>query len=133
MVPTIEAAESPEHKKLVESLIDLMKKEGFSITCAANPMYNACDETEGRIPDVRGTNTEELNAIGEAKTCDDLDNDRTIDQFKIFSNRSMKDGKSKGKDVPFYIAIPKSCEKDLDAVLHKLGLDTKTNIRKVTF
>jgi hypothetical protein len=133
MVPVIEAAESPEHKRLVVSLIAHIKKEGFAITCAANPMYNQCDETEGRIPDVRGKNTDELNAIGEAKTCDDLNNERTKEQFKVFSNREMSDGRSKGKTVPFYIAIPKECENELKTTLHDLGLDAKENIRRVLF
>lgn len=133
MVPVVEAAESPEHKHLVESLIAHMKKEGFVITCAANPVYNQCGETEGHIPDVRGKNADELNAIGEAKTCDDLNNERTEEQFKVFSNREMTDGKSKGKTVPFYIAIPKDCENELKTTLHDLGLDAKENIRRVLF
>jgi len=134
MVPIVEAAESPEHKRLVEALIEYLKKEGFTITCAAHTGYNQCDELNGRVPDVRGTNAaDELNAIGEAKTCDNLGSFVTIARFKAFSNRVMTDGKSKGKDVPFYIAIPKNCEKELEATLYNLGLDTKTNIHRVSF
>lgn len=133
MVPVVEAAESPEHKRLVESLIAYMKKEGFGITCAANPMYKQCDEIEGRIPDVGGKNTDELIAFGEAKTCDDLDNERTKEQFKVFSSRQMSGGRSKGKTVPFYIAIPRECENELKTTLHDLGLDAKENIRRFLF
>jgi len=133
MTPTVEAAESPEHRRLVESLIEYMKKQGFTIKCAAHVGFNQCGETEGHIPDVRGTNSDELNAIGEAKTCDDLDNDRTRGQFKAFSNREMSDGKSKGRPVPFYIAITKGCEKELGETLHNLALDNKGNIYRVSF
>lgn len=78
---------------------------------------------EGHIPDVRGKNNDELNAIGEAKTSDDLGNDRTKEQFKVFSNREMTGGKSKGKDVPFYIAITKGCEEELEDVLKSLDIE----------
>ena len=133
MTPTVQAAESPEHKRLVKFLIDYMNGLGFTTTCAAYAGFNQCSETEGHIPDVRGTNNDELNAIGEAKTCDDLDNDRTKGQFKAFSNRVMTEGKSKGKAVSFYIAITKGCEKELGETLRNLGLDTKDNIHPVSF
>jgi hypothetical protein len=87
MTPIDEAAESPEHKRLVESLIEYMRQQGFTITCAAYSGYNQCGETDGRIPDVRGRNNDELNAIGEAKTCDDLDNERIQSFFKTLHER----------------------------------------------
>ena len=128
----VEKAESPEHKRLVKSLIEHMKQEGYEITCATHEGYTQCPETEGRIPDVKGTSKEELNAIGEAKSPNDLDSDRTKGQFKVFSNREMKKGKSQGKDVPFYIGIPKGSEKQLEDCLKELGLDKKPNIHRVS-
>jgi hypothetical protein len=133
MSQIVEASESPEHKRLVKALIDYMSSLGFTTTCASYVGFNQCSEIEGHIPDVRGKNNDELNAIGEAKTCDDLDNERTKEQFKVFSNREMSGGKSKGIDVPFYIAITKGCEKELEEVLHNLGLDKKSNIHRVSF
>lgn len=133
MSSVAKASESPEHKRLVKSLIEYMKKKGFGITCASYTGFSQCDETKGHIPDVRGTNDEEINAIGEAKTCDDLDNDRTKEQFKVFSNRVTTGGKSKGKDVLFYIAITKGCEKELEETLKSLSLDKKPNIYRVSF
>lgn len=94
-----EKAESPEHKKLVKGLIDYLNQEGFKTICAAYEGLSQCDPREERIPDVVGKNAQELNAIGEAKTCDDLDKDRTNDQFKVFSNRVMTSGNSKDKIV----------------------------------
>jgi len=130
---SVKASESPEHKRLVKSIIDHMKTKGFQIKCASYKGFDQCDETKGHIPDVRGTNKEGLNAIGEAKTCDDLDNERTEEQFKGFSNRVMTSGKSKGKDVPFYIAITKGCEKGLEETLKSLNLDKKSNIHRLSF
>jgi hypothetical protein len=130
----VEAAESPEHKRLVQKLIEYIKNEGFEIRCASHEDYAQCGETEGHIPDVRGhRSSDELNAIGEAKTCEDLTSERTKEQFKVFSSRSMSDGKSKGKDVPFYIAITKGCEKELENVLRELSLDKKPNVIRLSF
>lgn len=133
MSPLVEAAESPEHRRLVKSLIDYLNGLGFETICAAYTGFNQCNEIEGHIPDVEGKNADELIAIGEAKTCDDLDNDRTKEQFKAFSCRVMSGGKSKDKVVPFYIAITKGCEKELGEALHNLGLDQKDNIHRVSF
>jgi hypothetical protein len=76
-----------------------------------------------------GQSAQQLAAIGEAKTCDDLDNERTNDQFKTFSSRMMTSGNSSGQTCPFYIGIPKSCINELKENLRKLGLDQKTNIK----
>jgi len=131
---SVNKAESPEHKRLVKSLMEHLKKEGFETTCASYEGYTQCAEIEGHIPDVRGRDEEkELNAIGEAKTSDDLDNDRTKEQFKVFSNRIMSVGKSKGKDVPFYIGMTKGSEKQLEDCLKELGLDKKPNIYRIFF
>jgi len=35
----------------------------------------------------------------------------------------MTGGKSKGKDVPFYIAITKGCEEELEDVLKSLDIE----------
>jgi len=133
MPPVVEAAESPEHKRLVKALIDYLSGLGFSTTCAAYDGFNPCAEIDKHIPDVEGQNSDELIAIGEAKTCDDLDNERTTEQFKAFSHRQMSGGKSKGKVVPFYIAVPKGCEKKLEETLVNLNLSTKENIHRVSF
>ena len=133
MSSVVKEAESPEHKRLVKFLIAYMKKKGFGITCASYTGFDQCPKTKGYIPDVKGKNEEELNAYGEAKTCDDLDNERTKEQFKVFSNRVMTSGKSKGKVVPFYIAITKDCEKELEKTLKELELDKKPNIHRVSF
>ena len=126
-------AESPEHRKLVNGLIEYLRQQGFQTVCASYEGYNQCEAIEERVPDVMGKNAQGLLAIGEAKTCDDLDNDRTNDQFKVFSNRVMAGGNLKGQTCPFYIGIPKSCVSELQENLKKLGLDQKPNIHIIHF
>lgn len=133
MSSVIKEAESPEHKRLVKSLIAYMEKKGFEITCASYTDFKQCPKINEYIPDVRGKNEEGLIAYGEAKTCDDLDNERTKKQFKAFSKWRMKGGKSNGKDVPLYIAITKDCEKELEKTLKELNLDKKPNVHGVPF
>ena len=127
------SGESPEHKKLVRALIEYFNRNSFSVTNADCDGYVQCEEMNGRIPDVMGKNTQGLIAIGEAKTCDDLDNDRTNEQFKIFSRRMVFQGNSKGQTCPFYIGIHESCINELKQNLKKLGLDQKTNIKIIYF
>ena len=129
-MPSLDKAESSEHKRIVKGLIDYLNQQGFKTVCAAHEGYNQCDQIEQRIPDVMGQNDQGLLAIAEAKTCDDLTNDRgrTDDQFKIFSNRVMSSGNSKGKEVPFYVAVPKECYNQLLQILKDLGLNDKSNI-----
>jgi len=126
-------AESPEHKKIVKGLIDFLTEKGFKPFCAAYDGFDQCKPNSERIADVKGQNDKELVAIGEAKTCDDLDNERTNAQFQIFSDLTMADGLSKGQLCPFYIGIPKSCIDALKQNLKKLGLDQKPNIYIVYF
>jgi hypothetical protein len=130
---TLNEAESPEHKKLVKGLIDYMTSEGFKPYCATCDGYKPCKPNSGHVADVKGQNDKELVAIGLAKTQNDLDNEKTNAQFKIFSNIKMNNGKSEELLCPFYIAIPRSCTNELKQNLTKLGLNSRTNIRIVYF
>jgi hypothetical protein len=127
-VSSVEKAESPEHKKLVKGLMEYLKGIGFETICAASEGYPQCQEIEGRVPDIMARNAQGLLAIGEAKTCDDLGNERTNEQLKIFSSRIMASGNLKGQSVPFYVGIPKACIQQLKALLENLGLSQKSNI-----
>ena len=131
---TVKAA-SEEHQELVKALIKALKGEGFTITHAANmsPQYPEPPKVGRHEPDIRAINDQELVAYGEAKRCEDLGNERTKEQFEDFSNRVMTSGKSKGKNVPFHIIVPKQCEDDLWTVLKDLGLSTKSNIKRWSY
>jgi hypothetical protein len=129
-VDNVSSGESPEHKRIVNGLIDYLNQQGFKTVCAAYEGFSQCDPIDGRIPDCMGRNDQGLLAIAEAKTCEDLinDKDRTNDQFKIFANRQMISGNSSGKEVPFYICVPKACTDQLNQILRELGLNVKPNV-----
>jgi hypothetical protein len=126
--------ESAEHQRIVKALIQELKNQGFEILNAACDGYEPCSEIESSVPDVKAYNRKkEFVIFGSANTCADLANEQTEVQFKIFSNRFMHKGKSKGVAVPFCIAITKGCENLLDDCLKKLKLDRKKNIFKYAF
>ena len=126
--------ESAEHKRLVKALIQELKSQGFEIVHAASEGYEPCTEVENHFPDVKAHNRrKEFVVFGLAKTCIELEDERTKEEFKFFSHRFMHGGKSAGIAVPFCIAITKGCEKQLDACLTKLKLEQKKNIFKYAF
>ncbi len=127
-------SESAEHKRLVKALMNELVRQGFEILNVACEGYEPCPEIAGVFPDVRAykRNTEYI-VIGLAKTLDDFDNKRTEDQFEKFSHLVVNSGKNKGKTVPFFIAITKGSEKQLDTCLIKLGFAKRTNIYRWPF
>ena len=124
-------AKSPEHTRLVKALIDYIDRAGFEVTNAAYTGFPECPQIEGRVPDVRGSNLQRLIVIGEAKTPDDLHNERTDDHFRLFSNLTVGGGISDGAPIPFYIATTKGCENHVTATLTRLGIHEKTNVHVV--
>lgn len=127
-------SEDSEHKRLVKALIDELKKQGFKILNAAFDGFEPCSEVENLVPDVKAYNPrKEFVVFGLAKTCEDLDNEQTEEQFKLFSNRFMRGGKSAKAAVPLCIAITKGCEPQLDACLVRLKLNQQKNIFRYAF
>ena len=130
-VYALNQAESSEHQRLVRALIDYIGRAGFEVTNASVDGYPACPEIEGRVPDVRATNLQQLIAIGEAKTPSELDNEQTDDKFQLFSNLTVGSGISNGAAIPFYIAITKGHEKRVRAALIRLGVNERTSIHVI--
>ena len=121
--------ESLEHKRLVEALIDELKRQGFEITAAACEGYEPCPEVEKLFADIKAYNRrKDYVVFGVAASCDDLQNELTEEKFKLFSSRYMASGKAKGSAVPLCIAITIGCEKQLETCLEKLKIGQKKNI-----
>jgi hypothetical protein len=130
-VYALNQAESSEHQRLVRALIDYIGRAGFEVTNASVYGYPVCPEIEGRVPDVRATNLQQLIAIGEAKILSDLDNEQTDDQFRLFSNLTVGSGISNGAAIPFFIATTKGCENRVIAALTRLGIVGRINIHVI--
>jgi hypothetical protein len=126
--------ERAEHQRLVNALIEELKKQGFEILLAASEGYEPCAEVEDAIPDIKAFNRKkEYIAFGVAKTCTALASKQTEKQLKVLANRYMRSGKSAKAAVPLCIAISKGCEPQLEACLTKLKLEQKKNIFRYAF
>lgn len=121
----MEAGPSRKHQELVGHLISWLQTEGYTIKCGNYGELTQCEEVGGYIPDVKG-NSDGLNAYGEAKTADDIDNEHSKEQFRVFGRRVMTKTQ---KHCPFFIAIPKGSESVLRRVLNEIGLDEASHVR----
>jgi len=124
----LEGTESSEHKKLVAKLIEWMNSDGFEVYCASSDGYKECNSIDGYVPDCMGRK-QELIALGEAKTADDIDSEHTKEQFRIGANGVINMGGWKDELIPFYIAIPSGSDAALQKVLKELGCLNKPNIK----
>ena len=105
-----------EHKKLVKGLIDHFESKGLKIISAAYDGYEKCETIGSHEPDVIAQKpNEELYYIGEAKTCDNLTTERTIEQLQDFANT----------------AVPKQCLDDLKKCIEDFGLLMNENVETI--
>ena len=97
-----------EHKKLVKGIIDHFIEKGLKIISASYDGYDKCEIIGNHEPDVLAQKSnEDFYYIGEAKTCDNLTNDRTREQFEDFGNTVMlKEGATRTY-LPFLYSCPK--------------------------
>ncbi len=122
-----------EHKKLVKGIINHYESMGLKIISASYDGYDKCEIIGNHEPDVIAQKpNEEIYYIGEAKTCDNLTNDRTREQFEDFGNTVMlKEGVTR-KYLPFCIAVPKECIDELEKNLVDFGLSMNENIETLS-
>jgi len=118
-----------EHKKLVKGIIDHFEAKGLKIISASYDGFEKCDIIGSHEPDVIAQKSNEDNYyIGEAKTCENLTNDHTREQFEDFGNSViLKEGATRIY-LPFCIAVPEKCIDDLKAFLTEIGIGMNENI-----
>ncbi len=115
--------------KLVQSLIEHFKKNGLEVKFANLSGYQSPQVIKRHSPDVLARDDNEgLAYIGLAKSCDELEESLTIEQFEDFAKRLMKSGKSEKARVPFVIAVPSECKDKVKEVFEKHSLPWRDNI-----
>ena len=121
-----------EHKKLVKGLIDHFESKGLKIISAAYEGYEKCETIGSHEPDVIAQKpNEEQYYIGEAKTCDNLTTERTIEQLQDFANTVVLKPGAERTLLPFCIAVPKQCLDDLKNCIEDFGLSMNENIETI--
>lgn len=114
----------------VKTLVDYFKSNGLEVSCQEFLNIAKCEQVGRYSPTVSAYDTQrELRYIGEAVTCDDVEGRVVGEKLTDFSGRVMTSGQSRGKEVPLVIAVPETCEKDLNKVVNSIGLAEKPNIR----
>ena len=121
-----------EHKKLVKGLMEHFESRGLKIVAASYDGYEKCDLIGSHEPDVIAQDPKnEIYYIGEAKTCDVLDTDKTREQFEDFGNAvELTEGETR-KYLPFCIAVPNQCLEDLKKYIFDYGLSMNENIEMI--
>lgn len=114
-----------DHDRLVNSLVSALQKEGYTISSAALQGYSQPHKIGRHEPDIIGKDPNGLVILGEAKTSDDIDTERSREQYLDFSNRIMSDGLLKGRQVPLHIIVSRQDSPILRQVLIDLGLSYK--------
>ena len=119
-----------EHKRLVKGLIDYFDSRGFKIISADYENFEKCQPIGSHEPDVIAYQLDDdIYNIGEAKTCDDLDSEKTREQLEDFGNAVLNKTGYERKFLPFCIAVPKECIKKLEMKIEECGLSQNGNIQ----
>lgn len=115
--------------KLVQSLIDHFEKKGLKVKFANLSGYDSPQVIKRHSPDVLAMDsTDGLGYIGLAKSCEELEESLTLEQFEDFSKRLMKNGKSEKARVPFVIAVPAECKDKVKETFEKHSLSWRDNV-----
>ena len=123
-----------EHQRLVKGLIDYFDSNGFKIISADYGDFQKCDLIGSHEPDVIAYHMDnDTYQIGEAKTCDDLDSEKTREQFEDFANAVINKVGLERQFIPFCIAVPKNCMSKLEEKINEIGLSLNGNIQPLGF
>jgi len=119
-----------KHQFIIGLIVRKMKELGCKITAIDGDYPGLFGEdmpTPPTIlrhrPDVMGIKSDSQICIGEAKTANDIDNQRTLAQLQDFANLELN-----GKICEVFIGIPKSAEIHFYKILKKIDLRLAKNI-----
>ncbi|WP_420544723.1 hypothetical protein [Nitrosopumilus sp.] len=120
---------SKEHDFLVKRLIDQFLKKGLKVSLANYPNYGKPMKIKRHSPDVLAIDKKNgLVYIGLTKTCDELSDQITKEQFTDFSRRLSKTQTSEKIRIPFYICVPENCKSRVKESFEEFGIPWKESI-----
>ncbi len=125
---------SEVHRKLVRGLIDYFDSKGYKIVSADYGNFQKCEKIGSHEPDVIAYHMDnDTYTIGEAKTCENLDTEKTREQFEDFANAVINKVGSERSLIPFCVAVPKNCLQELEKKIKDFGLSLNGNIQPLGF
>lgn len=123
-----------EHERLVKGLIDYYDSNGYKIISADYGDFQKCEKIGSHEPDVIAYHIDnDIYNIGEAKICEELDSEKTREQFEDFANAVINKIGVERDFIPFCIAVPKECMKKLESKIEECGLSLNGNIQPLGF
>lgn len=119
---------------LIEGLIKHFDSKGFKIVSANFGDFERCQKITRFEPDVIAYHVDnDVYSIGKAKTCEELEEEITIEEFQEFANVTIEKIGSERDFLPFCIAVPKKCMKTLELRIIESGLSLNGNIQPLGF
>jgi hypothetical protein len=117
--------EGAEHKAMVKALMKFLNEKGYRTVGASCEGYPQCELIDGKTADFIGKNAQGQLAIGEAKTHDNMVNDRerTVEQLRVLASQKAM----------FYPCAPKECMEELRQILKELDLLGKANVIPIQY
>lgn len=109
---------SPEHQRLIKGMLEHWKLNGIVPYASELAGHEQPEEMANHIPDAMGRR-QGLIWIGEAKTAEDIGSEHSLEQYKVFGNRVMRNS---GSQVPFYLAVPKGHRQAAIDALNQAGV-----------
>ena len=123
---------SKDHSFLVKGLIDHFLQKGLKVSLANYPEYAKPMKIKRHSPDIVAIDkTNGLVYIGLAKTCDELSDQNTKEEFEDFPRRISKIQSAEKIRIPFYIGIPENCQSKIKESFERFGIPWKENIKVV--
>lgn len=120
---------SEEHNFLIKRLIDQFLKKGLKVSLANYVNYDKPMKIKRHSPDVLAINRKNgLVYIGLTKTCNELSDNITKEQFTDFSRRLSKTQTSEKIRIPFYICVPESCKSRIKESFEEFEIPWNENI-----
>lgn len=118
-----------EHQRLLNALSTALQEKGYHVLYQEGLSGQEPYAIGRHEPDIIAKDSTGLLIIGEAKTGQDLEEQRSKEQFIDFSSRIMSEGILKGKEIPLHIIVPQNDSARLRRLLISLGLSNKIGNR----
>lgn len=123
---------SKEHDFLVKGLIDHFLKKGLEVSLADYAGYGQPQVIKRHSPDIMAIDRANgLVYIGLVKSCSELSEKTTKEQFEDFPRRLLKTENSEKVRVPFYIGVPENCKSKIKETFENFEIPWKENIEVI--
>lgn len=118
---------------LVKGLIDHFMKKGLDISLANYSGYKKPMILKRHAPDVMAIDKSNgMVYIGLVKTCNELSDQKTKEEFEDFPKRLLKSKYPEKVRLPFFIGVPDNCQAKVQESFKNFGIPWRENIEIIS-